>query len=116
MRTPREVLLFNIPRTYPFAWTDDAIYEATRGFWVIGSRREGIEIACGVFHGSIVEVYRIKRWLPAGTLPYRTRDASPYRGSGRWEFEGVVATDVRREYIGRDIPTVGQNPVRYASL
>ena len=110
----RDVVLLNLPLTYPLALTPEARYEAVRGFWRL-KPRPGVDIALGVFGGEVVEVFRIRRWVPAGTLAYRTRDASPYRGSGRWEFVGEEATDLRAEYLHRPAGT-GQNPVHYARM
>ena len=52
----------------------------------------------------------------AGTLPYKTRDAEGLKKSGRWEFEGVIATEVRDEYIGKSVGLGGQNPIRYKNI
>ena len=65
-----------------------------------GSRRDHAEYVMAVYQGIVREVYRIEKWRPAGTLPYKTRDAEGFKKSGRWEFEGVIATEVRDEYIG----------------
>ena len=62
----------------------------------------------------MLEVYRVRAWHPAGTLVYRTReDIAEYVGSGRWEFEGEIATDLRMRYVGRWVGKGTQNPVRY---
>ena len=51
------------------------------------------------------------------TLEYRTRDdVSEDPGSGRWEFEGCVAEDVRETYVGFAVGKGGQNPVRYVNM
>jgi hypothetical protein len=76
------------------------LYEATRGVWRVGPRREKAMLALAVYRGIVQEVYRIHAWYPAGTLTYRTRDdVAAHVGSGRWEFEGVVAKDVRDRYV-----------------
>jgi hypothetical protein len=89
------------------------LYEATRGIWVIGSRRDKAQYAMAVYQGIVREVYRIDQWFPAGTLTYATRDASEFKGSGRWEFAGEVADDIRDEYVGHSVGKGGQNPIRY---
>jgi hypothetical protein len=87
------------------------------GSGVIGPRREEAELALAVYQGIVREVYRIERWHPAGTLPYRTRDdVAKYRGSGRWEFEGTIASDVRDRYVGFSVGKGWQNPVRYVNV
>ncbi len=50
-----------------------ALYEATRGVWVLGSRREEAIYAFAVYKKKILEVYRIDRWFPSGTTEYQTR-------------------------------------------
>ena len=76
-----------------------------------------LEAGLAVYQGIVREVYRIERWLPACSLPYSTRDdVEQYRGSGRWEFEGHVATDVRDDYVDFSVGKGGQNPVRYVNI
>lgn len=106
-------ILITLNQLYRSDMTSEELYEATRGFWVIGPRRARAILALAVYQGIVREVYQIERWLPAGTLAYRTRDAAAYRGSGRWEFEGRVAHDVRDRYVGRSVGRGGQNPIRY---
>lgn len=89
------------------------LYEATRGIWVVGQRREKADYAMTVYKGVIREVYRISAWYPAGTLLYKTRDASEFKNTKRWEFEGVVAEEIREEYLGKFIGLGGQNPISY---
>jgi hypothetical protein len=108
-------LLITINRLYRSGMSPLELYEATRGFWVIGPRRERVELALAVYQGVVREVYRIRSWHPAGTLVYETRDAVPYRGGGRWEFEGEIAKDVRDHYIDRSVNKGGQNPIRYVN-
>ena len=68
-----------------------------------------------VYQGIVREVYRIDQWHPAGTLEYRTRDSSDFRDSGRWEFSGEVAREIREEYAGFSVGKGGQNPIRYVN-
>lgn len=93
--------------------TAEELYEATRGIWVVGIRREQAAYGMAVYQGIVREVYRIEKWLPAGTLKYLTRDTEGFKSSGRWEFQGTVATDIRDEYIGNSVGMGGQNPIRY---
>lgn len=98
------VLLITINRLYRSDMSDEERLEATRGIWKLGERRAGAKFGLSVFRGIVREVYRINRWLPAGTLPYRTRDSKYFRGSGRWEFEGSRAEDsVRDRYLGKSV-------------
>jgi uncharacterized protein len=110
-------MLITINRLYRSGMTPVELYEATRGIWKVGRRREKAEFAMAVFQGVIREVYRIKRWHPAGTLPYVTRDAEEFSESGRWEFEGRVATEQSNRYVRTSIRHLlkgsNQNPIRY---
>lgn len=113
VKVRHKAILITINQLYRSAMSPEELYDATRGIWVVGERRERAEFAMAVFQGIVREVYRIRRWLPAGTLPYRTRDTRGFKKSGRWEFEGVVATDIRDRYVGKSVGLSGQNPIRY---
>ena len=109
-------ILITINRLYRSDMSDKELYEATRGVWRIGIRREGAEFGMAVYRGVVREVYRIKDWYPAGTLTYETRDTEDVNLSGRWEFEGSVAKDIRDEYIGYSVGPSSQNPIRYENV
>ncbi len=112
------VILILINRLYRSDMSELEMYEATRGIWKIGPRREGAGYACAVFKGVIREVYEISDWNPAGTTPYMTRDDSEFHGSGRWEFEGAKAPEkIRSRYMQKSVKHLlhasAQNPIRY---
>lgn len=109
-------LLITINRLYRSNMSNEELYEATRGIWRLGSRRENADYGMAVYQGIVREVYRIQSWHPAGTLPYKTRDANGFKESGRWEFEGSIATDIRDQYIGNSVGLGGQNPIRYKNI
>jgi uncharacterized protein len=111
-----KAILFTINRLYRSAMTPLELYETTRGVWKLGKRREKAEYAMTVTHGIVREVYHIEQWFPAGTLDYQTRDFSEVKRSGRWEFSGEVASDIRDEYIGFSVGKAGQNPIRYRNI
>ena len=111
-----KALLITINRLYRSNMTNEELYEATRGIWKLSSRRENAEYAMTVYQGIVKEVYRIERWHPAGTLPYNTRDAEKFKESGRWEFEGCIATEIRDAYVGNSVGLGGQNPIRYKNI
>jgi len=111
-----KTLLITINKLYRSAMTKEELYEATRGIWVLGDDREEADYAMSVYQGVVREVYKIEKWHPAGTLKYNTRDSSGFKGSGRWEFEGGVATDIHDRYIGRSVGKSGQFPVRYVNI
>lgn len=111
-----KALLITINRLYRSNMSNEELYEATRGIWKLGLRRENAEYGMAVYQGIVREVYRIEKWHPAGTLPYKTRDAEGFEKSGRWEFEGTIATEIRDEYIGNSVGLSGQNPIRYMNI
>jgi uncharacterized protein len=111
-----EAILVIINRLYRSEMTAEELYEATQGVWKIGPKRDKAELAMAVYQGIIREVYRIRGWLPAGTVRYKTRDSKGFKRSGRWEFEGDVANDIRDKYVGfsvRHIIGKARNPIRY---
>ena len=91
------------------------LLEATRGIWKLGKRREKAKIAMAVYQGIVREVYRIKKWFPAGNLTYQTRADKDFKNSGRWEFDGEVAEDLRGQYLHKSVGKSGQNPIRYVN-
>jgi len=109
-------ILITINCLYRSGMTPLELYEATRGIWKVGDQRENIQYALAVYQGVVREVYRIHRWHPAGTLEYATRpELREFEGSGRWEFEGEVAQDIRELYVGRSVGRGNQNPIRYVT-
>ena len=81
------------------------LYEATRGIW---KRRiksvESADYCLAVCKGTVVEVYRIDGWYPAGVTEYKTRVLNKERCVGRIEFVGDVAPDrIRNAYIGKSV-------------
>ena len=108
-----KAILITINKLYRSEMTAEELYEATRGIWVVGTQRERAEYGMAVYQGIVREVYKIQKWHRAGTLKYHTRDSKGFKSSGRWEFEGVVATGIRDEYVGNSVGMGGQNPIRY---
>jgi hypothetical protein len=111
-----KALLITINKLYRSDMTPEELYEATRGVWVIGTRREEVDYAIAVYQGIAREVYRIRAWHPAGTLAYRFRSPEAINRAGRWEFEGEVDDDIRLEYVGNFVGKGGQNPIRYRNV
>lgn len=116
VRVQHKAILITINKLYRSDMTAEELYEATRGIWVVGPRREQAEYGMAVYQGIVREVYRIQKWHPAGTLKYHTRDSKDFKSSGRWEFEEIVATDIRDEYVGNSVGMGGQNPIRYKNV
>jgi len=113
-----DVLLITVNKLFYSSISDEELYEATRGIWVIGDRREKAKYAFAVFQGVVREVYEIHQWHPSGTLVYNTREAKDVFIKGRWEFEGEIAIDaLRNKYLHKSVKqyiTKGsQNPIKY---
>lgn len=117
-----KAILIRINKLYSSNMSADELYEATRGIWKIGPKRNQAEFAMAVYQGIVREVYQIKKWHPAGTLRYQTRDSSNFSGSGRWEFDGTVTPNIkiRGQYIGRSVRSylapASRNPIKYAGF
>lgn len=115
------VMLIRINRLYRHGMSDLELYEATRGVWKVGDRREKAKFALAVFEGIVREVYKINSWYPAGTNHYESRSERDVNIPGRWEFLGEVAPiDIREKYVGRSVkehlPPNAQNPITYVNL
>jgi hypothetical protein len=93
-------VLIRINQLYRPGMSAVALYEATRGIWTCGSRRNLAQFACAVFQGVVREVYEIQHWHPAGTLPYQTRMREDVLVPDRWEFSDSVAELLAAKYRG----------------
>jgi hypothetical protein len=114
-------LLIRINQSYSEGMSALALYEATRGVWVLGPRRERAQIALAVHRGVVLEVYEIHDWHPGISTPYQTRTFPDPRARDRWEFTGAVAVDaVRQKYVGTSVADYlkrgNQNPVVYVNV
>ena len=114
------VLLIRINRLYRYDMTDQEFYEATRGVWYVGGRREKVDYALAVFRGIVREVYAVQEWHPAGTTPYVTDIHDRVNVPGRWEFTGVPAPDeVHDRYLNKSVEHYfsehAQNPITYVN-
>lgn len=114
------VLLVRITKTYRPNLTADELYDATRGSWVLGARRESVEYVLSVHDGVVQEVYRVDRWAPGGSTEYLTDVHSGPHSPDRWEFEGEVArTEIRHKYWNKSVKQYlspsNQNPIRYVN-
>jgi hypothetical protein len=112
-------MLIRIARLYDPGMSDVELYEATRGHWRAGPRRERADLALAVAGGIVREVFEIDGWHPAGTTPNATsiHGAAP---PDRWEFVGRLAAEaVRTKYVGGSVKSYftpgNQNPIRYVN-
>lgn len=110
-----KAIMITINKLYRSDMTPLELYEATRGVWNTGEKsRNQVDYAMALYKGIIKEVYKIKKWYPAGTLTYKTRGG--YDWEGRWEFDGEIAYDIRDQYIGRYVEKKGQGPFEYKNI
>jgi hypothetical protein len=98
----------------------EELYEATRGVWTVGERRERAKFVLAIAGGIVREVYAIHQWHPAASTSYRTRPLRDIKISGRWEFTGAVALDdPRSKYLGQSVAHYfgrgNVNPVTYVN-
>jgi hypothetical protein len=113
-------IVIRINRLYRPGLTPVELYDATRGVWVVGPRREKAKYAFAIFAGVIREVYEIATWLPAGAT-MGTRRPGDVEAPGRWEFVGRLAPKRLRKryidrYVGHTFRQGGQNPISYVNL
>jgi hypothetical protein len=114
-------LLIRINQSYRQGMSALELYEATRGVWRLGPKRERAHIALAVHRGVVLEVYEIQNWHRATTTTYATRTFSDPRVKERWEFTGAVAEEaIRRKYVGKSVtdylPPHSQAPVLYVNI
>jgi len=112
-------ILIRISRLFRSKMDPTELYDATRGIWRVGVKRERAKYAFPVFEGVIREVYEIAHWFPAGST-LSTRDYSQWEGD-RWEFVGRLAPQAfRRRYIDRYVGHLfkvgSQNPIVYVNI
>ena len=110
------VILLAIPKLYRDHMSDVELYEATRCTWEVSEEGRQAELAMAVSKGIVREVYRIKRWCPAGTLVYQIRKFKFPIDSSLWEFEGEVAIDVRDQYVDQPAPVRNYGEIAYMNI
>lgn len=91
------VVLMRIRQEYRPGMSAQALYEATRGVWVMGRRRALAKYAVSVYDGVVQEIYAIEGWHPAGTTDYLVRLDHEVSVPGRWEFTGKPAAEFVRD-------------------
>jgi hypothetical protein len=94
------VLLIRINQLYRPGMDSESLYEATRGVWTCGIRREKARYAFAVYQDVVREVYEIETWHKAGTLEYRTRSRDDVDAPNRCEFSGKVSEQISAKYKG----------------
>lgn len=120
IRIDERAMLITINKLYRSNMSEIELYEATRGVWKVGEKRNRAEFAFSLFRGVVKEVYSIDKWHKAGTLKYGHRDPSTFWGTARWEFEGEIAPEsIRCKYINKSVREYlkrgSQNPIKYVN-
>lgn len=112
------VIAIKINQAYRENMTELELYEVTRGCWKVDVKRaEKADYAFCIYKGIIKEVYKIKEWLPAGSIPRPTLpDAET--PADRFEFVGEIAEEnIRDKYIEKSIANLYRrgeaNPIKY---
>lgn len=113
-------IVIRIQRAFRSGMSPEELYEATRGVWVVGPRRNNAKYAMAVFDGVVREVYEIAAWHAAGTTEYLTRPHQHVNRPGRWEFTGSRAPEsVRASLVGMSIAHLwtrgAANPIKYVN-
>ncbi|PTL89072.1 hypothetical protein C6W88_19780 [Halomonas litopenaei] len=121
MRIAQHPVLIRIFRSWHEGISDEELYEVMRGVWMLGERRELVELAFAVANGVVCEVYRVLSWPPAGSTPYHARPHSDVSIDGSWEFVGEGAgPHERHRYKGMDVSEWfekgSSNPILYVNI
>ncbi|MXW42550.1 MAG: hypothetical protein F4138_02510 [Acidimicrobiia bacterium] len=87
------VILFKIPQFWSPEISAEELYDATRGWWRLGPRRNNADYAFAVDKGIIHEVYRINSWRQrqSGDRDWEHDIGKPHK---RWGFNGEVADEL----------------------
>lgn len=112
-----KAILIRINQLFRYDMTPVELYDATRGIWKVGERRNNAELAFSIFDGIVQQVYRVIQWFPAGST-FSTRN--DLDGSDRWEFVGKIAEEtILNKYIGKSVgyyfSKSSQNPIMYVN-
>lgn len=116
------ILLIRINQLFRHGMGSEELYEATRGVWKIGARRDSVRYVLALYQGVVKEVYAVAGWEPANWRAYsfRAEELEPRerQDTDRWQFDGFVAKEpIRSRYLGKDVSKYlakgGQNPIQY---
>lgn len=106
------VILFKIPRLWFPQMSQDDLFEATHGWWVLGERREKAEYAFAVSAGVIRGIYKINKWKVRGP-----GDRGYKRGEKvRYGFDGHLTNELN-SYLNKSVKHLYKagesNPTKY---
>lgn len=104
-----KAIIININRLFKQTMTENELYEATRGWWVLGNRKNNALYAIGSFNGLVREVYKILDW-----------ESRYFGNKQRWSFTGEVAeSSIRNKYLNSSLENYiikgAQNPIKYVN-
>ncbi len=112
------IIAIKVNRSYNENMTEHELYDITRGYWKIDIKKaQYVDYAISVYNGTVIEVYKIEKWLPAGTIK-RTTLPDAEVPEGRYGFKGKIAEkEIRDKYIGKSIASLYKrgeaNPIKY---
>ena len=111
-----KVILIRVPRRFRKGMEDGALYEATRVWWRMGSRRKKADYAMAVHGGVVRAVYKINGWIE----PTEADIAADPNRLGRHGFIGHVDEEMEERYLFADVTAYlpergGMNPIRYVN-
>ena len=116
------ILLIRINQLFRHGMGPEELYEATRGVWKIGARRNSVRHVLALYQGVVKEVYAVEGWEPANWRAYSFRaeklKAREKQDVGRWQFKGSAAKEpIRSRYLGKDVSKYlvkgAMNPIQY---
>lgn len=99
------VIIIRINQLYDHRISDEELYEATRGIWVLGLRRENAKYVLSTYRGVVRSVYVIEKWHRACTTKYAMRKFDRSKPiNRRVEFTGRLADpEIQSKYLGKSV-------------
>lgn len=85
-------MLIKIPKLWYPAMPAAALYEATSGWWALGTRCQNVEYVFSVNRGVIREAYKVRAWRQRVKGDRDWQDDIGKKA--RWGFEGEIAEDL----------------------
>ncbi len=121
VKPSHKIIAITINKLYRYDMNDGELYDATRGFWRVGGKRQKAKFAFAVYRGVIKEVYEILKWQPDTQVRMKYRTMHKKGRLNRWGFTGKKANNkIRTLYVGKNIRNYikpgSQNPIRYINL